>query len=270
MSLFRNLFAKGEVERDLDAELKAYVELLTEEKIRAGMSPDEARRAARVEAGSIEHIKDEVRDVRKGSVLDSGWQDFRYGIRLLKRSPGFSALAILTIGLGIGANSAIFSVINGVVRKPLAYPDSDRLMFITSQFPTLNFNKFWISPPEYFEFKEHTRAFAHVGAYSTGAMNLSEGDRPERVNTAFVTASMFDVLGVRPQRGTAFTPEQDRPGADPVVLLSDELWQRAFGSDPAIVGKAIMVQGRQRTVLGVMPPGFDLHDAKAQLWMPQG
>ena len=268
MSFLRNLFARNAVERDLDQEVRSYVDLLTEEKIRAGMSPDEARRAARLEAGSVEQIKDEVRDVRKGSLLDSGLQDFRYGVRLLRRSPGFTTLAVLTIGLGIGANSAIFSVINGVVRKPLAYPDADRLMFITSQFPTLNFNKFWISPPEYFDFREHTKAFSHVGAYTTGAMNLSEGDRPERVNTAFVSASMFDVLGVRPLRGSVFTPEQDLPGADPVAILSHELWQRAFGADPAVVGKTAMIQGRQRTVIGVMPPGFDLHDAKAQLWIP--
>jgi predicted permease len=270
MSAFRNLFAKNAVERDLDQEVQSYVELLTEEKIKGGMSPDEARRAARLEAGSVEQIKDEVRDVRKGSLLDSSLQDFKYGVRLLRRSPGFTTLAVLTIGLGIGANSAIFSVINGVVRKPLAYPGADRLMFITSQFPTLNFNKFWISPPEYFDFKEHTRAFSHVGAYTTGAMNLSEGDRPERVNAAFVTANMFDVLGVRPQRGTAFTADQDRPGADPVVLLSHELWQGFFGADPSIVGKTAMIQGRQRTILGVMPPGYDIHDSKAQLWIPLG
>jgi predicted permease len=270
MSAFRNLFARNAVERDLDQELRSYVELLTEEKIKAGMSPDEARRAARVEAGSIEHIKDEVRDVRKGSLLDSSMQDFKYGIRLLRRSPGFTTLAVLTIGLGIGANSAIFSVINGVVRKPLAYPNADQLMFITSQFPGLNFNKFWMSPPEYFDYREHTRAFSHLGAYSTGAMNLSEGDRPERVNAAFVTASMFDVLGVRPVRGSVFTPEQDRPGADPVVLLSHEIWTRAFAADPSIVGKTAMIQGRQRTILGVMPPGFDLHDSKSQLWIPLG
>ena len=270
MSFFKNLFAKGAVERDLDQEVRSYVDLLTEEKIRAGMAPDEARRAARLEAGSVEQIKDEVRDVRKGSFLDTGVQDIRYGLRLLRRSPGFTTLAVLTIGLGIGANSAIFSVINGVVRKPLAYPDADRLMFITSQFPTLNFNKFWVSAPEYFDFKEHTRAFSNVAAYQTGAMNLSEGDRPERVNTAFVTANMFDVLGVRPIRGGVFTAEQDRPGADPVVVLSHELWQRAFAGDAAIVGKAVMIQGRQRTVLGVMPPGFDLHDSKSQLWIPLG
>jgi putative ABC transport system permease protein len=270
MTFIRNLFAKNAVERDLDQEVRSYVDLLTEEKIKAGMSPDDARRAARLEAGSIEQIKDEVRDVRKGSFLDSGLQDIRYGIRLLRRSPGFTTLAVLTIGLGIGANSAIFSVINGVVRKPLAYPGADRLMFITSQFPTLNFNKFWISPPEYFDFKEHTKAFSHVAAYTTGAQNLSEGDRPERVNAAFVSANMFDVLGVRPERGSVFTAEHDVPGADPVVVIAHELWQRAFGSDPSIVGKAVMVQGRQRTVLGVMPPGFDLHDSKAQLWLPLG
>ena len=270
MTFLRNLFAKGAVERDLDQEVRSYVDLLTEEKVKAGMSPDEARRAARLEAGSVDQIKEQVRDVRKGSLLDSSLQDFKYGIRLLRRSPGFTTLAVLTIGLGIGANSAIFSVINGVVRKPLAYPGAERLMFITSQFPTLNFSKFWISPPEYFDFKEHTRAFSDVAAYTTGAMNLSEGDRPERVNAAFVSASMFDVLGVRPLRGSVFTPEQDRPGADPVVVISHEIWQRAFGADPAIVGKAVMIQGRQRTVLGVMPPGFDLHDSKSQLWVPLG
>ena len=270
MTFLRNLLAKGAVERDLDQEVRSYVDLLTEEKIKAGMSPDDARRAARLEAGSVEHIKEQVRDVRKGSLLDSGLQDFRYGIRLLRRSPGFTMLAVLTIGLGIGANSAIFSVINGVVRKPLAYPDADRLMFITSQFPTLNFSKFWISPPEYFDFSEHTRAFSHVAAYTTGAMNLSEGDRPERVNTAYVTASMFDVLGVRPQRGSVFTADQDQPGAPPVVVLSHEIWQRAFGGDPSIVGKAVQTNGLSRTVLGVMPPGFDLHDSKSQLWVPLG
>ncbi|HEX9562788.1 MAG TPA: ABC transporter permease [Gemmatimonadaceae bacterium] len=270
MSFLRNLFSRKSVEHDLDEEVRAYVALLTDEKIRAGMSPEDARRAARIEVGGIEVIKDEVRDLRSGAVVEAALQDVRHALRLLRRSPGFAGLAVLTIGLGIGANSAIFSVVNGVVRKPLAYPESDRLMFITSQFPNIGFDKFWISPPEYFEFAAHNRMFSTVAAYTTGAMNLSEGDRPERVNTAFVTASMFDVLGVPPARGQVFSPEQDRPGADPVVLLSHEIWQRAFGGDPAIVGKPVMVQGRSRTVVGVMPPGFDLHDARAQLWLPLG
>ena len=270
MSLLRNLFRRSAVERDLDQELEAYIDLLTEEKVKAGMDPQTARRAARVEAGSTESIKDEVRDVRRGAIVGSTMQDVKYGLRLLRRSPGFASLAVLTIGLGIGANSAIFSVINGVVRKPLAYPESDRLMYLTSQFPTLNFNKFWISPPEYFDYRERTRAFSGVAAYRTGAMNLSEGDRPERVNAAFVTANMFDVLGVRPLRGQAFTTEQDLPNADPVVVISHELWQGSLGGDPGIVGRRIQVQGLPRTVVGVMPPGFDLHDSRSHLWLPLG
>ena len=270
MSFFRNLFRRGDVEQDLDEELQAYVDLLTAEKIKSGMSPDAARRAAYLEAGGVEQIKEEVRDARRGALVEITMQDIRYGLRLLKRSPGFATLAILTIGLGIGANSAIFSVINGVVRKPLDYPGSHELMFITSQFRNLKFDRFWVSPPEYFEFTERTKAFAHVGAYTTGAMNVSAADQPERVNAAFITANMFDVLDVRPVRGRVFTAEHDLPNADPVVLVSHEFWQRGFGADPAIVGKRVDIQGRQRTVLGVMPPGFDLHDAKAQLWVPLG
>ena len=269
MSFFRNLFSRGTVERELDEELRAYIDLLTAEKIKLGMSPDAARRAAHLEAGGVEQIKEEVRDVRRGALVETTMQDVRYGLRLLRRSPGFAALAIVTIGLGIGANSAIFSVINGVVRKPLAYPESQELMFITSQFRNMNFDRFWVSPPEYFEFKERTTAFAHVGAYTTGAMNVST-DQPERVNAAFITANMFDVLGVAPIRGRPFTAEHDLPNADPVVLVSYEFWQRGFGGDPAIIGKRVDIQGLQRTVLGIMPPEFDLHDARAQLWVPLG
>src|SRR5688572_6852178 len=128
MKLLRNLFSRSQVERELDEELQAYVDLLTTEKIRSGMTPDAARRAARLEAGGVEQIKEDVRDVRSGALVETTVQDFRYGLRLLKRSPGFATLAILTIALGIGANSAIFSVVNGVVRKPLAYPQADELM----------------------------------------------------------------------------------------------------------------------------------------------
>jgi len=218
----------------------------------------------------VEQIKEGVRDVRRGAILETTLQDFRYGLRLLRRSPGFAVLAILTIGLGIGANSAIFSVINGVVRKPLSYPDSDRLMFITSAFRNMKFDRFWVSPPEYHEFKEQSKAFANVGAYTSGAWNVASGDQPERVNAVFMTASMFDVLGVKPERGQPFIAEHDMPNAEPVVLIGHELWQRMFGGDPAMVGKRVDIQGRQRTVLGIMPPGFDLHDARAQLWVPLG
>ena len=270
MSFFRNLFRRSEVDRELREEIQSYIDLLTAEKIKMGMTPEDAARQARIEAGSEAYISEEVRDQRRGAVVETTIQDLRYGVRLLRRSPGFALLAVLTIGLGIGANSAIFSVINGVVRKPLGYPEPDRLMFITSQFPALNFQRFWVSPPEYFDFKEHTRAFSAVGAYTTGAMNLSAGDQPERVNAAFVTSNMFDVLRVKPQLGQPFTAEQDLPNAEPVALVSHELWQRTFGGDPSVIGRRVEIQGRQRTILGVMPPGFDLHDSRSQLWLPLG
>jgi predicted permease len=270
MAFFRNLFSRSEIERDLNDELEAYVDLLTAEKMKAGMTAEDARRAARVEAGGVEQIKEEVRDVRSGAFLETAARDLKYGLRMLQRSPGFAALAVLTIALGIGANSAIFSVINGVVRKPLAYPKPDQLMFITSQFPTLNFDKFWISPPEYFDLTEQMRSFSQIGAYTTGAMNLSDGEQPERVNAAFMTANMFDVLGVKPIRGQPFTKEQDLPNADPVVVISHELWSRSFGAEPSVVGRRVQIQGRQRTIVGIMPPGFDLHDSRSQLWIPLG
>jgi predicted permease len=269
-SFWRNLFSRGDVERELDDELRAYVDELMAEKMRSGMSAADARRAALIEAGGVEQIKEEVRDARKGALVETTLQDLKYGARLLRRAPGFAFIAVLTIALGIGANSAIFSVINAVVLKPLPYPAPGQLMFITSQFPTLGFEKFWVSPPEYFEYREQARAFADIAAYNMGAVNFSEGDQPERVNTAFVTANMFKVLGVSPTRGRPFTAEEDRPNVDPVAVLSHELWTRKLGADPSVVGRRIEINGRKTTVVGIAPPGFDLHDARAQVWMPLG
>ena len=197
-------------------------------------------------------------------------QDLRHSIRGFVRTPGFTALAILTLALGIGANSAIFSVVNGVILKPLGYPEPERLVMITSQFPTLGFNEFWVDPGEYIDFRENNRSFEAVGAYTTGAANLSAGDRPSRVTIASLTASMFDVLRVAPLRGRAFQPDDNLPNTERVVILSHELWERVFTSDPAMIGKRIEVSGVSRTVVGIMPPGFDLHDSGAELWLPLG
>jgi putative ABC transport system permease protein len=202
--------------------------------------------------------------------IENAVRDLRHGVRSLRRTPGFAAIAVITIALGIGATSAIFSVINTVALTPLPYPASDRLVFITSQFPTLGFEKFWVSPPEYFELRERARSYSDIAAYRTGAVNVSESARPERVNAAFVTANMFAVLGVRPRLGAPFTAEQDLPNSEPVAVLGDALWQRAFGADPSIVGKQIDIQGRKTRVVGVAPPGFDLHDGRAEVWLPMG
>jgi putative ABC transport system permease protein len=197
-------------------------------------------------------------------------QDFRYSVRSLARTPGFALLAVLTLALGIGANSAIFSVINGVILKPLGYPQPDQLVMITSQFPSLGFDKFWVSPPEYFELRERAKSFNEIGAYRSNAVNLSEGDTPERVNAVNATWTLFKSLGVPAYRGRVFNEQDDLPNSEPVALLSYELWQRAFAGDASLVGKQVDIDGRKTTVLGIMPRGFDIHDSNAEIWLPMG
>ena len=192
----------------------------------------------------------------------------RQAVRNLLRTPGFTLVAVLTLALGIGANAAIFSVVNGVVLRPLAYPDPDRLVFITSQFPTLGFDQFWVSPAEYLELAEQQRSFDGVGAYTTGQSNVAAGDRPRRVAIAAVTSTLFDVLGVAPARGRAIQPGDTVTGAAPVVVLTHELWMSAFGGDGSIVGRAIDIDGRRPTVVGIMPPGYDIGDERVELFGP--
>ena len=195
-------------------------------------------------------------------------QDARYAIRTLRRVPGFSAIAIVTLALGIGANTAIFSVINGVVLKPLPYPHPDELVFITSQFPGLGFDQFWVSPPEYLEFRERNRSFQDVGSYVTSAVNIGAGGSPQRVTSAGVSASLIPVLGVKPRLGRTFTQEETLPNASPTAVLSSEVWQSAFGADPNIVDKQVEIDGVKRTIIGVMPAGFDIHDQGVKIWLP--
>ena len=195
-------------------------------------------------------------------------KDLRHAFRSLLRAPSFAILAILTLALGIGANSAIFSVIHGVVLKPLGYPEPERLVYITSQFPSMGFDQFWISPPEYVELRERSKSYSAIGAYVTNAVNLGEAETPLRVTSAAVTAELFQALGVTPRRGRYLTPADNLPGAEPVVVLSHELWQSAYGGDPTIVDRQVDVDGVRRTVVGIMPPGYDVHDEGVQIWLP--
>ncbi|HEU4631337.1 MAG TPA: ABC transporter permease [Gemmatimonadaceae bacterium] len=269
---------RASVTDEVRAELDFHVEMLMHELIAAGMTPAAAEAEARRRFGDFSQANAAARraashrdrTMRFTEHLAALRQDVVYAGRQLLRAPGFAVVAILTLALGIGANSAIFSVVNAVALKPLAYPQPQRLMFVTSQFPTLGFDEFWVSPPEYFDYRRNTKAFAGLAAYTASAVNLGGGTTPERVNTIYMTANMFDVLGVRPMVGRAFTAEEDLPNAAPVVVLAYELWQRTFGGDPGIVGRSVEIQGRQTRVVGVMPRGFDLHDTHAETWQPLG
>jgi predicted permease len=199
--------------------------------------------------------------------MDTFRQDVRFALRALRRQPAFALVTTLTLALGIGANTAIFSVVNGVLLRPLDYPNPDRLVFVTSQFPTLGFDQFWISGPEFVEFRDNTQAFASVGGYSIGAANLGT-DPPSRSVQAQVTPELMPTLGVAPEHGRWFNDDDARPGAAPVAILSWELWQRAYGGDAGLVGQTLFVNGVSTEVVGVMPRGYDIHDQKVELWRP--
>jgi putative ABC transport system permease protein len=197
------------------------------------------------------------------------------------RAPGFTAVTILTLALGIGANTAMFSIVNGVILRPLGYPQPEQLMYLSTQFPALGFDQFWVSPPEYFEFREMNESFSAVGAFTTGEVNLTAGDRPLRVRSASVDDGLLTALGVQPAQGRLFRQgEADllgpppAPGSPPIPLpplaiLSHELWQTAFGGEN-VVGQTVEINGLPREVIGIMPPGADVMDNRTEIWLPLG
>jgi putative ABC transport system permease protein len=197
-------------------------------------------------------------------------QDLRYALRGLRQRPGFTLVAVVTLALGIGANTAIFSVINGVLLRPLPYERSERLAMIwghRNQQPLAE-----LSVPEYWDLRERTHAFAGVAAFADGNINLTGTGTPERIRAGYFTANTTAVLGVAPAIGRGFTAEEDLPGGPPVVLLGDGLWGRRFGADPNVVGRVLTLDDTPTTVIGVMPPDFQLptHYAGAprELWAP--
>lgn len=201
--------------------------------------------------------------------MDDVLQDLGYSARQLLRRPGFTAVLIATLALGIGANTAVFSVVNGVLLRPLPYPEPDELGVLWSQFPTMDLMEFGSSWPEYDEFRSQQSAFEEVGGWYSDEITLTGGDRPERVPVAAFTASMWSVLDRAPRIGRVFTEEEGFPGRDAVVVLSDGLWQRAFGADPAVLGTSIQLDGVATVVLGVMPPDFEFSPAgEVAAWIP--
>jgi predicted permease len=201
-------------------------------------------------------------------ITDDLKQDVRYSLRQLARNPGFAGAAIVTLAVGIGANSAVFSVVNGVLLEPLPYESPEELVTVSTAFPTMGFEQFWMSPPEYFELREWNEAFEELGAYRVGAASIETLDRPMRVPSAVASWSFFTTLGVRATLGRTFLEEEDQIGAEPTVILSHGLWQRGFGADPGVLGSTVRVSGQAATVIGVLPEGFDIEDAGVDLWRP--
>ena len=194
--------------------------------------------------------------------------DLTYALRTLRRSPAYALITIVTLALGIGANTAIFSVVNGVLLKPLPYPRADRLQFITSTFPGLGFDRFWVSLPEWAEFKERNKSFQGVGAFTAGAVNLGTPERPRRVNSMTMTPDLLTVLGVQPLRGRLFTDADSLPGAEDVAIITYQTWQRDFGGDDGTLGRVVPIDGVPTRIVGIMPPRYDIHDERVEVMLP--
>jgi len=260
-SLWRNLFHRRLVERDLDDEVRAYVDLLGDEKVCAGMGPVEARRAARIEAGGVEQVKEEVRGVRMGFLLETILRDLRYAVRSLKRNPGFTAVAVLTISLGIGATTTIYSAVHSLLLAPLPYRGADRLVSLTETLKTAaGILQFDMVPSR--EVVDAWRARSHTleGVVELAPSHWMRGDpaEPELVGGERIEPDLITFLGSRPLLGRSFIPSDTEPGAPPVALLSEALWRRRYGARDDIVGRPIVLDGQPFTIVGVMRPDFGM------------
>ena len=270
LSLWRNLFHKDRVEEEFAQEIQAYLEMLTEAKIRQGYRPPEAKREALLELEGMEQVKEKVREVRMGYFLETVWQDFRYGIRVLVKSPIFTIVAVVSLALGIGANTAIFSVVNGLLLRPLPYPDPDRIVDVWHTPPQESFpgmKRFSVSPGNYLDWRSQNEAFEGMAAYQDGGYSLSAGDAPVPVIGAAVTSDFFSVLRSTASQGRTFLPEEEQPGRNRVVVLGHGLWQRAFGADPNLIGQTLTLESQNFTVIGIMPAGFQFPQ-EVELWVP--
>ena len=265
---FRSLFRKNRVERELSDELRFHLEKLVEERVAKGMAPEQARYAALRELGGLEQIKEECRNMRRMSVIDDLVKDLSFGLRQLRRNPGFTAVAVITLSLGIGANTAIFSVVNAALLHPLPFRNADQLLTQWGTVPAFNYTgPISICPRDYAEWRDQNRVFEQIAAFSGQTSNLTGAGEPVRLEGSQVTAGFFSLLGVTPALGRAFQPNEDKPGNDHEVLLSNHLWRSRFGSDRAIAGKSIRLDGEFYTVVGVMPKSYDFPN-EAEFWTP--
>jgi|HubBroStandDraft_1064217.scaffolds.fasta_scaffold11134_3 predicted permease len=271
----RSLLRPKRVEEDLDKELRFHLAQQTDENLATGMPPAEARRAALRKLGGVTQIQEECRDMRRTDHIETLWRDLRYALRSLGKSPGFTAVILLTLALSIGANSAIFSVIDGVLLRPLPYPDADRIVRVF--FHSASYPRFPLNPFDFRDFRARNRSFESLAGFTRSDLQLSGTGQPERFTGFAVTAGFFHALGLRPARGHEFNTNDEIPGNQQQAILSDRLWRNRFAADPNIIGRKITLDSRPFTVAGVMPPGTEhpgneyngvAHGETVDVWWP--
>jgi predicted permease len=252
----RSLFRRRKVEVELDDELRFHVDRQAEKHAQSGISSAEARRRANLEFGGMDRAREESRDARGTRWLEDTWQDVRHGLRMWRKSPGFTIVAILTLALGIGANTAIFSVVNGVLLNPLPFPKPDQLVTIDASKP--NFARGSISYPNFIDWHQYNRSFSYFAVSRSAPYLLTGVGEAEELTGALITSDFFPMLGIKPVLGRWFTPAEDVPGAASAVAISTDLWQRKFRSEPDIIGHPITLDGKGYTIVGVFPSRIDL------------
>jgi len=279
---FRSLFRKDMVEAGLNDELRFHFEQQVQKLVASGVPLAEARRRARLAIGTHDQVHEEFRDATGVRLLETLMQDIRFAFRMLRKSPAFTAVVVLTLALGIGASTAVFSLVDAVLLKPLPFPHAERIVFpwrLPKRGLNLGFDVYPWGRVDFLSLSQQSKAFEALGAFLSDSFNLTGAGEPERLNGLRVSAGFFPSLGVSPALGRTFTDQEDRPGNEHEVVLGNALWRQRFASNPGIVGNTIDLNGVPYTVIGVMPPGFvfpranEMPDVftfapQVQLWVP--
>jgi predicted permease len=252
---------------DLDDELQFHLDQSTQTNIAAGMTPEEARRQAGIAFGGVERTREQCYEQRPGRLLDAVLQDVRYALRWLGRNPIFTLAIITTLSLGIGATTAVFSVVDSVLLRPLPYPNSERIVRIWNTFSPRGMNEIPLSEPEFLEYRQ-SQSFAHVAGFSLGTVTVTGTGDPLRLVANWGTSEFFSVLGTQPILGRVFSAQEQQAGHSHVVVLSYKLWQNRFGSNPEIVGSSLLLNGDSCVIVGVMPSSFRFPSEDVDVWQP--
>ena len=265
---WKSLFRKRALDAQLDSELRFHIEKLTNDNIATGMTPEEARRQAVMEFGGREQIKEELRDVYRVRVIESTLANFKSAFRFIRKSPSFSLAVILTLALGIGANSAVFSAIDAILLRPLPFPNGDQLMRLGQYNPKAKSPQTFVAPVRLEDWNRMNSAFQMMSGYYRDDGSETSGVLPEKVAEAFVAPRFLQVLGVSPALGRDFSADEEHFGGPNTVLISDGFWRRRFQGDPNVIGKKLRINGFSYSIVGIMPASFLFPDRDADLWVP--
>jgi putative ABC transport system permease protein len=275
ISRLRALVRREAVLEDIDEELRLHVEMETEALIERGMRPEQARASALRSFGNLARIRDLAYEVRGGGMLETLWQDLRYGARMLASKRSFTLIAVITLALGIGANTAIFSVVYAVLLRPLPYPEPERLTLLWTKLEKIGLEQNWVSEPEVLDFREQSQLFESFGVVQGSGFILTGNGEPEQLRGAQVSTNFFSMLGAKIRAGRDFAPDEEIPGAPQVAILSHGFWQRRFGGEQSVINSTINLSGNPTTVIGVLPANFALMvppealvPASVDVWIP--